>query len=113
MLLSLADDGILQFFRRSRLEHEVRPQLGLSLVELVEGFVGAGAGSGVDDVTPVALRAGGQLFPTFDQEDASVADLAAALFGQLEALDEVVFIPFAVGEAAAAAFCFANAATHC
>jgi hypothetical protein len=63
-------------------------------------------------VTPVALRAGGQLLPPLHEQDASVADLSAALFGQLEALDEVLLVPFAVCEAAAAAFRFADAATH-
>jgi hypothetical protein len=52
-------------------------------------------------VVPVPGAAGRQLGVALDEEDAGVADLAAALLLQPEALLEQRLVPLAVGEAGA------------
>ena len=53
---------------------------------LVLEVLGARAGAGVHHVVPVAVGSGRQLEESLDEEDARVADLAAALLLQVEAL---------------------------
>ena len=52
-------------------------------------------------MVPVAVGARGQLEEPLDEEDARVADLAAALLLQVEALQEHGLVLLAVGETGA------------
>ena len=80
---------------------------------LLDKALGAGASSGVHNMTPVPLVVLGQLLPPLDQQHTGIADLAHSVLLQLETCPELILILGAVREAGTAGLCLANATSLC
>ena len=101
LVLSVVHVFALNLFRR--LARVVLRLVRLQLHLLLGSHDGldAGAGASVDDVVPVSAASGRKLHVPLDEEDAGVADLAAAFLVEAEAFLEERLVPFAVGETGA------------
>ena len=95
MILSVS--GVLLFFLWYTCLRLIFSGVSLGLFSASSVFSGAS----VDDVVPVSAASGRKLHVPLDEEDAGVADLAAAFLVEAEAFLEERLVPFAVGETGA------------